>query len=74
MGVDIIVIVDGMIICGNIFFYVVLFDCYGDYRIGMMIVIVVFLVKEGEVDLFGEEVINISYFNFLEYLEGLVNV
>lgn len=39
----------------------------------MMIAIAALLVKEGEVDLSGEEAINTSYPNFLEHLEGLVN-
>lgn len=37
MGVDIILIEDGLIICGKILFYVVNVISYGDYCIGMML-------------------------------------
>ncbi|PWO01964.1 3-phosphoshikimate 1-carboxyvinyltransferase [Streptococcus agalactiae] len=73
MGADITATADGMIIRGNTPLHAASLDCHGDHRIGMMIAIAALLVKEGEVDLSGEEAINTSYPNFLEHLEGLVN-
>lgn len=72
MGAKIEATADGLIIDGPTPLHGATVTSYGDHRIGMMLAVAALLVKDGEVELENPEAVSVSYPNFFEDLNQLM--